>query len=153
MHLPLTPPILAEIFGFSPGQLTGFFVPLAGILLAGVITVSAMYFHNRRREMWHETARIALEKGQPLPPLADDHTDDHRQKPRGLDANHDVRGGMVLIAVGAGLWLMLGSIADRLRNIGAIPGFIGVALLLFALLSAVFRRKDQSPPQDPTTRS
>jgi hypothetical protein len=152
MHLPLTPPIIADIADFSLGQLAGILIPVAGIILAGVIAVAGMYFHNRRREMWHETARIALEKGQPLPPLG--HRDDEdEKKPGGLDATHDVRGGMVLIAVGAGLWLMLGSIADRLRYIGAIPGFIGVALLLFALLSAVFRRKDQSPPQDPTTRS
>ena len=54
---------------------------------------------------------------------------------------------------GAGLWLMLGSIADRLRYIGAIPGFIGVALLLYAVLAAMFRRKDQPRPQDPPIRS
>ena len=151
MHYSRTPPILAEIFGFSPDQISGVVSPLAGIILAGIITVSGMYFHNRRREMWHETARIALEKGQPLPPLGHDDGDDKKSTPH--EANHGVRGGMVQTAVGAGLWLMLGSMSDRLRYIRAIPGFIGVALLLDALLAAMFRRKDQPRPQDPPARS
>ena len=59
---------------------------------------------------------------------------------------NDLRSGLVLIAVGAGLYLFLGSLAGRsLGLVGAIPGFIGVALLLNALLSATFRRKDTPP--------
>lgn len=151
MFLNLTPPFLADIFGFSIGQLTGLLIPIAGIVLAGVITVCGMYFHNRRREMWHETARIALEKGQPLPPLGPEQSEAD-EKPKDRDANHDVRGGLVLIAVGAGLWMMFTGIAPGLRYIGAIPGFIGVALLLYALLAAMFRRKPTQPPQDPSAR-
>ena len=151
MHLVLPPPLLADLFGFSIGQLTGLIIPIAGIILAGVITVSGMYFHNRRREMWHETARIALEKGQPLPPLGPDRDDDE-ETAKDPGTHHDVRGGMVLIAVGAGLWLMLGAMSNTLRYIGAIPGFIGVALLLYALLATIFGRKDRQPPHDPSAR-
>ncbi len=153
--LPL-PPFLAGIFGLSTGEINGVLLPIAGIILAGVISVSGMYFHNRRREMWHETARLALEKGQPLPPLdpmlraEDDEVEKERKLP---SANHDVRGGLVLIAVGAGLWLFLGGLSRNLGYIGAIPGFIGVALLLFALFSALFRRKHSESAKDTTTRS
>lgn len=127
-----------------------YLIPIAGIVLAGVIVVSGMYFHNRRREMWHETARIALEKGQPVPPLdPDDREDEHEPAKRG-PTHHDIRGGMILIAVGAGLWLMFGSFADKLRFIGAIPAFIGVALLLYALLATMFGPKN--PPQNPPPR-
>lgn len=150
MHHLLPPPFLAGIFGFSVGEISGIFIPIAALVLAGVVAVSGMYFHNRRREMWHETARIALEKGQPLPPF--NHDDEDAEKhPKDREANHDIRGGMVLIAVGAGLWLMLGGISHNLRYIGAIPGFIGVALLLYALLSAMFGKK--TPPQDTPPRS
>lgn len=149
MHLDFLPLCFADIFGFSIGQLTGIIIPVAAIILAGVITVSGMYFHNRRREMWHETARIALEKGQPLPPLGPDYAEEERERSKDRDANHDVRGGMVLIAVGAGLWLLFSGIVPNLRYIGAIPGFIGIALLLYALLT----RKDRQPPQDPSARS
>jgi hypothetical protein len=50
------------MLGFNLGQISGRLIPLAGIILPGVITVSGMYFHNRRREMWYETARIAPRK-------------------------------------------------------------------------------------------
>jgi hypothetical protein len=152
MHLHSLPSIFAGIFGIdmSAGQLSAIVIPVAAIILAGVCAVSGMYFHNRRRELWHETARIALEKGQPLPPLDPEQTAEVQEVRKARDANHDVRGGMVLIAVGAGLWLMLGAISPNARYIGAIPGFIGVALLLYAVL---FGRKPDNSSDDKTTRS
>lgn len=123
-------------------------IPLAGIILGGVITVSAMYFHNRRREMWHQTARLALEKGQPLPPQADEAP--AAQGPRSHRSN-DFRSGLILIAVGGGLYLFLNSVgAEGARFVGAIPGFIGVALLLYGLFEAVFKRKHSGPDDRPT---
>ncbi len=153
MPTTLLAPFFADILGFSPNHFIAIVIPLAALVLAGVVTVSAMYFHHRRRELWHETARIALEKGQPLPPLDPDHEEHDHPRSKHRDDNHDVRGGMVLIAVGAGLFLMLGSLGSNLRFIGAIPGFIGVALLLYALLAALFRRKQPDSDRDPTPRS
>ncbi|MCX6954020.1 MAG: DUF6249 domain-containing protein [Verrucomicrobia bacterium] len=149
MHLASFPPLFAGIFGVSIGDFAAIVIPIAGIVLAGVVAVSAMYFHHRRREMWHETARIALEKGQPVPPLDPHEEAEKAEYAKDRTADHDLRGGMVLIAVGAGLWLMLGAIAPNARYIGAIPGFIGIALLLYALLT----RKNRQPPQDPPARS
>ncbi len=144
----LCPPFFSGILGFSLGEFTGLAIPLAAFVLAGVITVAAMYFRHRRRELWHETARIALEKGQPLPPQNPDEDDEVETSTEHRTADHDVRGGLILIAVGAGLWVMFGAMSPSLRYVGAIPGFIGVALLLFALLT----RKNRQPPRDPPTR-
>lgn len=142
LSLPPLPAFLAGVFGMDPIHIVIVVVPIAGIILAGVVTVSALYFQNRRRELWHETARIALEKGQALPPLNPDEEEaaeavSEKRHP----TNHDVRGGMVLIAVGAGLFLTLDGINTNLRFIGTIPGLIGVALLLYALGSRIFTKK------------
>lgn len=144
----------AEI-NFSSGHIIGIVIPIAAIVLAGVITVSGMYFHNRRREMWHETARIALEKGQPLPPLDPSLMQEEVEvaKEKARDGNHDVRGGLVLIAVGFGLYLMLDTLSHNLRFVGAIPGFIGVALLVYALCATLFGRKNPDSGKDTTPRS
>lgn len=149
MQLDFIPPLLADIFGLSTGTLAAVVIPVVSIVIGGAIAITAMYFHHRRRELWHETARIALERGQPLPPpdLYDQAEKEEIEKDRVAD--HDVRGGMVLIAVGIGLWIMFSGFAPGLRYIGAIPGLIGVALLLYALIM----RKDRQPPQDPPARS
>jgi len=137
----LTPLHLAE-FSFNLGESASVIIPLAALILGGVIVVSALYFHNRRRELWHQTARLALEKGQPLPILPDDDT------PRSADsgsAANDIRAGLVLIAVGVGLYLFLGNFISRaLGYVGAIPGFIGVALLLFGTVRALTQSKKTS---------
>ncbi len=139
LQLPLP---LAAVFGLNVPEIVTFVIPLAGIILGGAIAVSAMYFKHQRRRLWHETARIALEKGQPLPTSADLHPPRTERMADGdIPVAHDIRGGMVLIAVGLGLWLMFGQFADRLRFVGAIPGFIGVALLLFGIGRVLFGRK------------
>lgn len=133
---------LQPLAAFGSGQLPGLLIPIAGIILAGVIVVSGMYFSHRRRELWHATARLALEKGQPLPPLDDEPARPRTPEETGCNlAQHDVRGGLVLLAVGVGLWMFLGELDGRLRFVGAIPAFIGVALLLYATGRALFGRK------------
>jgi hypothetical protein len=117
----------------------GLYMGLAGLASGIIFGGLGMYFHHRRQALWHETARIALEKGQPLPPLQDgptDKPDDHK--------NNDFRGGLVLVAVGAGLYLFLNAfLGHAFGLVGAIPGFIGVALLLYGLLNVLFGRKDK----------
>jgi len=142
--LPLLHFPLAGILGLGGAEI-GFMFALVGMLFGGVMGIAGMYFHHQRQKLWHDTARIALEKGQPIPPRDGDYEDDEKSPGIKSRANHDVRGGLVLIAVGAGLWLTLSGIAGNLRYVGAIPGFIGVALLLYALLAAIFGRKNEPP--------
>ena len=50
----------------------GLIFGLAGMGIGLVSGLLGMYFGHRRRVLWHETARIAPEKGQPIPPLSPD---------------------------------------------------------------------------------
>jgi len=64
--------------------------------------------------------------------------------------NGDIRSGLILIAVGAGLYLFLSSVAgEAIGYVGAIPGFIGMALFLFGVVNAFFRRHDNPPANRP----
>lgn len=152
MKLPVALP-LAGVLDSSLEQLAAILIPIALLSLATTIVVSAIYFHNRRREMWHQTARLALEKGQPIPPLPD--VEQHERRittpPREQAAN-DIRAGLICIGVGAALYLFLGAlIGPAFAYIGAIPGFVGIALLLFGFARLFAERKnsttDDRPPQ------
>jgi hypothetical protein len=140
----LPPLFLAEMNG-------GHWIAISGILGGMTFTILLIYFGlkfvQRRQELWHETARIALEKGQPLPPLPRD-----MQPERHPDENSDFRTGLIMVATGVGLYLFFYYFMGvRMAFVGAIPGLIGVALLLFASCNALFGRKKTSlaerPPQ------
>ena len=119
-------------------------VSIVGSFLIGPIVIFIVFRSiQRRHELWHETARVALEKGQPLPPMPADVA----PSPEQAMPTNDIRTGLILIAGGAGLYLFLGSLISRsMGYVGAIPGFIGVALLLFGLLSR--GSKPNPPPSD-----
>ncbi len=128
-------PTLLALAGHEIGLIFG----LGGMAIGLIFGIAAMYFHHQRRVLWHETARIALEKGQPLPPgLSASNSSDHSQSSPG----NDIRGGLISIAVGAGLYLFFeGFGMGPLRFVGAIPAFVGLAMLLFGILAALRRKK------------
>lgn len=144
---------LAGILGLSSATM-GFAIAIAGLLFGGTIAVVAMILHHRRQRLWHETARIALEKGQPIPALREDEL--APQPPPGMsyaewlrlrrehERGHGLRGGLVLIAVGVGMLLMLGPG----NYVGAIPGLIGVALIVSALLERFMSRREPGPASE-----
>jgi small-conductance mechanosensitive channel len=118
-----------------------------GMLVAIVVIVGGLIIAHHRQKLWHETARLALEKGQPLPVQQDVIQNRQTDQPAS-GPGRDLRAGLILIAVGAGLYIFLGSlVGQRLGFVGAIPGFIGLALLLYALLSSFSKDKD-APPAD-----
>lgn len=139
----LLPNLLAEISG---GHLVAIAAILGGLTFTSLLIIFGLKFVQRRQELWHETARVALEKGQPIPPLPSD-----MQPAKAEPENNDIRAGLVLIAVGAGLYLFFISLfGGWMKYIGAIPGFIGAALLLYGLTQAAFGRKNPPatrPPQ------
>ncbi len=121
------------------GHEIGLVFGLGGMFVGLIFGLSAMYFDYRRRALWHETARLALEKGQPLPENFDK-TDPSRRGPS--SPANDIRGGLISIAVGAGLyWFFVGFGMGPLRYVGAIPGFVGIAMLLFGLFGALRQKK------------
>lgn len=129
---------------FEGKTLIAILIPLAAIALGGVITVSGMYFHHQQKKLLHETARLALEKGQPLPAdlVAELNDSGHTRSAHRNQPQNDIRAGLILIAVGVGLYLFFAQMSlHSLRFVGTIPGFIGVALLLYGVIAALVRRK------------
>lgn len=132
------------VLDLQPWSIT-LIIPIAGMILAGVIIVTTMYFGHRRQELWHQTARLALDKGQPLPPLPEG----NMGRGDATAASNQPRwrgyliGGLINLAIGAGLFVSLSHIAGTPFNVGylgCIPGFIGIALLLGAAIEGFASR-------------
>ena len=125
-------------------------IPWVAIIAVGgsmvmtiVVIIGGLITAHHRQKLWHDTARLALEKGQPLPGREEETAP---PRPQTDGTGRDLRTGLILVACGLSLYLFLGALlGPALALIGAIPGFIGVALLLFGCLSLLFKRKD-SPP-------
>jgi hypothetical protein len=137
MHLPLSP--FLGFMNLQPWSI-GIVIPIAAMIFAGVMALGGMYFAHRRRELWHQTARLALEKGQPLPPpLEHDEMGEHRRR---SSPHRDFRAGLILIGTGIGLYVFLEKVhGNGAGYVGAIPGLIGVALLV----SGWLRRLTEPP--------
>jgi|GEM_PF-1464125 len=142
---PAMPPVLfAE--AFSNGQIIALVAIVCGISLTGVIIVAGLRFVQRRHELWHETARIALEKGQPMP----ENPDEPGQRDPLESERNDIRSGLILVGVAAGLWIFFSTLdAPQVRYVGAIPGFIGIALLAYGLISAQIKRSSNASGEKP----
>jgi hypothetical protein len=129
---------------------------VAGVIFGGL----GMYFQHRRQAMWHETARLALEKGQPVPPSPDLPADESSpwastglpaaearaemiEQIRAQRIRGYMTGGLVNVAVGAGLFIALWQVSPATAYFAAIPGFIGIALVLVALFEVMTGRKSR----------
>lgn len=109
-------------------------VAIAGsFVLVVILSILAFRHAKHRRELWHQTARVALENGQPLPPLPGLERHD--------DPASDIRTGLILIATAGGIYLAFSTFMQPLRFVAAIPGFIGIALILNALSGVWLRRR------------
>jgi hypothetical protein len=95
------------------GTLVVFGLPLL------LVTIVLLYKHRRMR-ITHETIVRLAERGIPVPPEL---LDPPRPRTSGL------RGGLVLIALGAGLSIFFLERGGP-WSIGLIPGLMGVALLV-----------------------
>jgi len=105
------------------------------------IIVAAIYFKSKERQKTQDMIRLAIERGQPLPTdLVEAITRDVKPRP---SRQRDLRVGIMWIAVAAGMVafayaLGYGPGPDAfwpLIGLAAFPGFIGVALLVMALLN------------------
>ncbi len=112
-------------------------IPVAGIIfgcgVAAVAIIFGVSYAKKEQELWHETARIAIEKGQPVPPGPSEIKSGGKR--------NDIRVGLILIAVGLGVYLFLYAVVgSRLANVGTIPGLIGVALFGYGIVEAAFKK-------------
>ena len=79
---------------------------------------------SRRARLLHDTLRLMIEKGQPIPPELLQSPDGGR-RPR-----NDLRTGLVFTSVGIGLGALLLAEGDRDWPVALIPLLIGVAFLV-----------------------
>lgn len=134
MHLPLA------VFGLGTTELFGFVIPVFGMMVITAIVVVRLHFKHQRERLWHETMRTAMEKGLPIP--SEPETGRYRRQGR-HGPLHDVRAGLILLAISGGLFAGLaGNGLPGQSLIGAyVTGAIGIAMLLNAVITAIFAPK------------
>jgi hypothetical protein len=125
-------------------------IPLAPFIMVGAIVVVPAWLKSRERREMQATVRAAIEKGQPLPPELIEALTKETKLPKVSSAQRDIRIGVILLSVGAGLALLgaaLRLIADEafysLVGSAAIPAAIGVAFIVLS-----FFNPNKRPPQD-----
>lgn len=133
-------PLLAVTF--TSQETIGIIALVGGLILAGVIVTTVLYFQHQKQRLWHETARLAIERGQPIP--AYPATDEERasQPPQGVSyeewrryrRGRGLKAGLILMSVGIGL----GFVNGQNYYAGAIPFLIGVALVINALIERLW---------------
>jgi len=92
------------------------------IVIVGLI----LYFSFSRSRALHKTVRMMVEKGQPVPEAL-------LNPPPVVRQRSDLRRGIILITIGAGIMVLLGALNDwegGAWSIGFIPFIIGLGYLL-----------------------
>lgn len=141
-------PDTSTVFMFT-NVLQGLIFWLFVLALVLGLVLAPRYLRSRDRQKTIELMRIALEKGQPLPPeLIASLTKEPEPRRAGVGPSSDLRRAIVLMAVGlgiagfgAGIGYGIGYaspvggavVGGIIAGIGAIPGFIGVAFLVLWL--------------------
>ncbi|HVW20263.1 MAG TPA: DUF6249 domain-containing protein [Opitutaceae bacterium] len=127
-----------------------------------IAIVGHFYTRHRREKLWHETARLALEKGQPIPAGPEPERQGGGGAPAGAafaapaqgaggerwgrqrherKRESDLRGGLVLLGLGTALYL-----ANRSM---ALPGFVLIGIGAALVVSYLLTRNDdghRGPP-------
>jgi hypothetical protein len=146
-HLP------AFFFANLTGNAELTFMLAVVLCLAIPIIAIVLYYHSQhqREKLWHETARLALEKGQPIPSLPSSDDEMKCEPPPGANPDErwrwnrerrrqkDVRGGLVLLALGLALFFSHwhGHFLDGDGSIGAyVLTGLGLAMLINAFLQS-----------------
>lgn len=103
-----------------PEQLVAIVVPLAFFACTAFILGAILYARHRERELRHETIRMALDRGQPLPP-------ELLTPPRRRDS--DLAKGVKLIFTGGGIAACLALLHVHAWPAGLVVVSIGLGYL------------------------
>lgn len=121
-------PSFASHHGSREVDLVAIVAIVLGCLVPITIVGIVSYSRHRRLKMQHETMRAMIEKGMPIPPeLLTKPNQDSPSQDRPARVRNDLRGGLILVAVGAGLYMIAG-------RVGWILVFIGAARLVLWLI-------------------
>ncbi len=143
MHTHLVPLMLGEIdYRVIPIVLFG---------IGGLVAIAAMILHYLRQRDWNNVLRAAVEKGHPVAELTRLDPSNApawlRHSPmmdRTRGPRHDLRSGLILIAIGIGLHFGFKELRNDQVHVVSfeyIPAFMGLALLINASIGAVFPPK------------
>ncbi len=99
-------------------------VPLGAFLLAFSIVAIALHSGLRKDKQRHETLRLMIEKGATIPP-------ELLVTPK--KPNSDLRGGLGLVSIGAGVMIMLATMpgTSHYWTGGLVPFALGLARLVY----------------------
>jgi hypothetical protein len=91
----------------------------------GIVSL-VLTFRHRRQKLAHETMRLMIEKGLPVP------TELINPPPTPKPPKSDLRRGLIWVALGTGLMILLKKVGDEpgLWTLGLIPALIGAAYLV-----------------------
>jgi hypothetical protein len=126
------------------GPQLGPLIPIISILAVFGMPVAIvgiiLFVRHRRNRMLHETIRAMVEKGVPIPPelISGGGAALGSTPPPARRGDNDLRGGLILIAVGVGVMMIAG-------KWGAIPLLIGVAMIVAWLIG--HKTRTNQPPQ------
>jgi hypothetical protein len=123
-------PVIAAAEGI-PDNLLPIIIGGMAIAVIGMgIGYTAIVTDARIERSRHEAIRAALEKGVPIPEEL--MTPSHRRHhARGKPADDDRRNGIITLFVSIGIFIFLRMLGlGNLAYVAAIPGFVGLALLL-----------------------
>jgi len=114
-------------------------IPLGAFALTAVLVGMSDLAKHRHRQLRHETIRLMVEKGQPIPP----ELLEERKKPPAQPGN-DLANGVKLLSAGIGLSLFLYFMQQRAWPVGFVPAMLGVGYLASHFLAS--RRPPLPPP-------
>jgi hypothetical protein len=121
-------------------SIIGVTIPIFFFGMIAAIVIVPRYFKSLERQKVADTLRVAIEKGQPLPPeIVDAIAKDTKLPP---SPARDLRTGIVWLGVALGLaafGVALGfeepDATFPLVAIAAFPGFIGLAFIVLGLMN------------------
>lgn len=98
-----------------------------------ILTLIRRGFHMYQTKLWHDASRAAIDKGLPPPPAPSSDYGWQGRCGNGRGSGWwELRRGLVMVAVGGALYLAL---PPHAKLYALIPGFIGIASLIFAAFS------------------
>lgn len=107
-----------------PDTILTILIPVALFTFIGVCVALGVNGRLKRNRMLHDTIRLMIEKGQPIPPELLQSQDPPRRP------KSDLRSGLVLVGVGLGVGMFLFVQHQNAWPAGLIPLLMGVAFLI-----------------------
>ncbi len=127
-------------------RLLGILIPVSGFAFVISILLIRSKIRMQRNKLWHETARLALEKGQPIPippsAIENDPVDASGEKQNSV-AN-DIRTGLILLAIAGGSFFSKKEGMPLPSAAYYVTGFLGLAFLINAAIGKFLHPADVS---------